>query len=114
MIQIRHVPETVHRRLKAKAKAEGLSPSDFLRREVERVAVRPTLAEIRARLATLPPIRPRQSPAALVRAARAERERELSLTGAGAVAAPSPRPNGYGTPARGPASPSRRERRWSF
>ncbi|MGH9478453.1 MAG: hypothetical protein ACRD1A_04415 [Terriglobales bacterium] len=106
MIQIRHVPETVHRRLKAKAKAEGLSPSDFLRREVERVAVRPTLAEIRARLATLPPIRPRQSPA--------ERERELSLTGAGAVAAPSPRPNGYGTPARGPASPSRRERRWSF
>jgi plasmid stability protein len=34
MIQIRHVPEDVHRRLKERAKREGMSLSDYLLREV--------------------------------------------------------------------------------
>ena len=34
MIQIRHVPEDVHRRLKERAKREGMSLSDYLRREL--------------------------------------------------------------------------------
>lgn len=72
MIQIRHVPGEVHRRLKAKAALEGMSLSDFLRREVESIAERPTLSELRERLASRPPVRLRVSPA---RAVRAERER---------------------------------------
>lgn len=72
MIQIRHVPGEVHRRLKAKAALEGMSLSDFLRREVERVAERPTLSELRERLASRAPVKPRVSP---VRAVRAERGR---------------------------------------
>jgi antitoxin FitA len=34
MIQIRHVPEDVHRRLTERAKREGMSLSDYLRREL--------------------------------------------------------------------------------
>ncbi len=72
MIQIRNVPDELHRKLKARAALEGLSLSDFLLREAERVAARPTLAELRARLAQRAPVTPRVAPA---RAVRAERER---------------------------------------
>ena len=34
MIQIRHVPEDVHRKLTERAKGEGISLSDYLRREL--------------------------------------------------------------------------------
>jgi plasmid stability protein len=34
MIQIRHVPEDVHRKLKERARREGMSLSDYLRREL--------------------------------------------------------------------------------
>jgi plasmid stability protein len=50
MIQIRNVPSDLHRKLKARAALEGLSLSDYLLREVERLAERPTLQEIRARI----------------------------------------------------------------
>jgi plasmid stability protein len=72
MIQLRHVPDELHRRLKARAALEGLSLSAYLLQEVRRVAERPTLAELRQRLAQRPPAVPRVSPA---RAIRAERER---------------------------------------
>lgn len=72
MIQLRHVPDELHRKLKARAALEGLTLSDYLLREVQRVAERPTLAELRQRLAQRPPAVPRVSPA---RAIRAERER---------------------------------------
>lgn len=52
MIQIRHVPEDVHRKLKSKAALEGLSLSDFLLREVQALANRPSPAELRIRLAS--------------------------------------------------------------
>jgi plasmid stability protein len=72
MIQIRNVPDAVHRRLKAQAALEGLSLSDYLLREVRRVAERPTIAELRERLEARAPVKPRVSPA---RAVRAERDR---------------------------------------
>ena len=72
MIQIRNVPDAVHRRLKAQAALEGLSLSEYLLREVRRVAERPTIAELRERLSTRSPVKPRVSP---VRAIRAERDR---------------------------------------
>jgi antitoxin FitA len=72
MIQLRNVPDDLHRRLKARAALEGLSLSDYLLREVEHVAERPTLAELKERLARRLPVNPRVAPA---EALRAERER---------------------------------------
>ena len=51
MIQLRHVPDEVHRILKARAAMEGLSLSDYLLHEVEHLAERPTLDDLRRRLA---------------------------------------------------------------
>jgi plasmid stability protein len=70
MIQIRHVPDRLHRRLKARAAAAGMTLSDYLRLELERVAEQLTHEELRARLAQLEPVRPRESPAAALRAER--------------------------------------------
>lgn len=72
MIQLRHVPDELHRRLKARAALEGLSLSDYLLREIRRSAERPTVPELRARLAARPPVAVRTTPA---KAVRAERER---------------------------------------
>ena len=73
MIQIRHVPEALHRRLKTRAALAGVSLSDYLPRELEYVADRLTLAEVRERLAAAEPVRVRERPAAAVRAERDSR-----------------------------------------
>ncbi len=70
MIQLRHVPDELHRKLKARAALEGLSLSDFLLQEVKKVAARPALAELRARLARRTSVAPRESPTKAVRAER--------------------------------------------
>jgi plasmid stability protein len=51
MIQIRNVPDALHRRLKARAALVGMSLSDYLLGEIRQVAERPTVEELRARLA---------------------------------------------------------------
>jgi plasmid stability protein len=50
MIQLRHVPDALHRQLKARAALTGLSLSDFLVREVRKIAERPTPEELLERL----------------------------------------------------------------
>ena len=45
MIQVRDVLEQVHRTLKARATREGMSLSDFIKREPERTVERPTMRE---------------------------------------------------------------------
>jgi plasmid stability protein len=50
MIQIRNVPEALHRRLKSRAALAGMSLSDYLLSEIRQVAERPTIDELRARL----------------------------------------------------------------
>lgn len=55
-IQIRNVPDEVHRRLKSRAALAGLSMSDYVLREIEQVLSRPTRAEVFARIAELPSI----------------------------------------------------------
>lgn len=70
MIQVRHVPDDLHRRLKARAALEGMSLSEYLLREFQRVAARPTVAELRQRLARRAAVAPRISPARAVRAER--------------------------------------------
>lgn len=46
MIQIRNVPDTLHRRLKARAALEGVSMSLYILREIERALARPTRREL--------------------------------------------------------------------
>ncbi len=70
MIQIRNVPDALHRQLKARAALAGMSLSDFLLVEIRQSAERPTLAEMRERLAGRVPVVPAVSPADAVRAER--------------------------------------------
>ena len=51
MIQVRNVPDDVHRTLKARAAAAGISLSDYIKRDLEDAAARPSLEEIDARVA---------------------------------------------------------------
>ena len=51
MIQLRNVPEGVHRTLKARAAAAGMSLSDYVKRDLEEAAKRPSLEELDARVA---------------------------------------------------------------
>ena len=73
MIQLRHVPDELHRKLKARAAMEGLSLSGYVLRELERLAELPALNDLRRRLSQREPVSPRTSPA---RAVRVERERQ--------------------------------------
>ena len=50
VIQIRNVPDALHRRLKSRAALLGMSLSDYLLREIHAVAERPTVDELRTRL----------------------------------------------------------------
>jgi antitoxin FitA len=70
MIQIRNVPDGLHRQLKARAAMEGLSLSDYLLRHIREAAERPTLDELRARLAARIPVAPSVAPAEALRAER--------------------------------------------
>ena len=51
MIQIRNVPDALHRKLKSRAALAGMSLSDYLLQEIRKVGERPTMEEMRARLA---------------------------------------------------------------
>lgn len=73
MIQLRHVPDAVHRQIKIRAAAAGMTLSDYLVREVRKLTERPTVEEIRARLAALPPVRLKISPTKVVRQERDRR-----------------------------------------
>jgi antitoxin FitA len=72
MIQMRHVPDELHRKLKSRAAMEGLTLSDYLVREITKLADRPTLAELRNRIARRSAVAVKTRPA---KAVRAERER---------------------------------------
>ncbi len=70
MIQLRNVPETLHRQLKARAALAGLPLSDYLIREARKLAEHPTPEEMRERLRGRSSYRGRISAADLVRAER--------------------------------------------
>lgn len=70
MIQIRDVPEQVHGTLKARAAREGISLSDFIKRELERSAERPTMREWLELTQRAKPIRAKRSAAQIVRELR--------------------------------------------
>jgi antitoxin FitA len=69
-VQIRNVPSHLHRALKERAALEGISLSEYLLRELRLSLERPTLDEIRTRLAGRRRVNLRLTPAAAVRAER--------------------------------------------
>jgi plasmid stability protein len=73
MIQVRNVPDALHRTLKARAATSGMSLSDYLLGELREIAERPTLAEFRERLHTRWPVAATVNPADLLREERAAR-----------------------------------------
>jgi plasmid stability protein len=73
MIQIRNVPDPLHRELKSRAALAGMSLSDYLLAEIREIAARPTLDQLRARLNSRPATTLTQPPADAVRAARDHR-----------------------------------------
>ncbi|MBD8057853.1 hypothetical protein IC607_02595 [Cellulomonas sp. JH27-2] len=58
MVQIRHVPDEVHRELRARAARQGRSLSDFLLTELTRLADEPTLDSIAERIRTYDLVHP--------------------------------------------------------
>jgi len=70
MIQIRNVPEDVHRRLKARAAMEGLSLSELALAELRRSLERPTRRELLDLVSSREPVRSGPSSAELIEASR--------------------------------------------
>ena len=70
MIQVRNVPDTVHRTLKVRAAMAGMSLSDFLLSEIRQLAERPTIGELRERLHRREPVTLKISAARAVREER--------------------------------------------
>jgi antitoxin FitA len=73
MIQIRNVPDSLHRRLKARAALSGRSLSDYVLAELRRSLDRPTRAEILERIAARGRVEVHPHPADAVRAERQSR-----------------------------------------
>ena len=56
MLQVRNVPETIHRALKARAAQAGMTLSDFVLAELSRTLERPTRQELMKRLSRRAPV----------------------------------------------------------
>ena len=70
MIQLRNVPDSLHRGLKARAAMAGMSLSDYLLAEIKEIAAKPSLSELRERLHKRAPISVEIDSARLVREER--------------------------------------------
>lgn len=74
MIQLRNVPNVLHRKLKARTAMAGMSLSDYLLGEIKEIAERPTLAEFRERLHQRKSVTAQLDTARMVREERDARE----------------------------------------
>lgn len=73
MIQLRNVPDDLHKVLKSRAALAGTSLSDYLIAEIQRLAEHPTLEELRLRLRTRTRVRPTVPPVQMIREERDSR-----------------------------------------
>ena len=73
MVQIRNVPDEIHRKLKARAALAGMTLSDYLLAEARRIVEKPSPQEMAARLRQRLPVEPAETPAEAV---RKEREKQ--------------------------------------
>jgi len=78
MIQVRNVPDRLHRELRRRAKAKGQTLTDYVEEILEREVSRPPADEVFARIRSRPPVDlGGVSAAEIIRAEREERERHL-------------------------------------
>ena len=70
MVQVRNVPDTLHRKLKARAADAGQTLSDFLLAEMERLASLPTRAQMLERIRSRKRVLLNTSAAAVIREER--------------------------------------------
>jgi len=73
MIQIRNVPEKIHRQLKARAALAGTTLSEYILQELKKDLKRPTREELLDRIAKLPGVSLSESPAEILREERDRR-----------------------------------------
>ena len=73
MIQVRNVPESVHREVKARAARAGMSMSDYLLRQIERAIEVPPVEDVLRRLEARRRPELEETPAEAVRAERSQR-----------------------------------------
>lgn len=73
MIQLRHVPDAVHRKLKARAAMKGMSLSDYLVREVTQLTEQPTMQEVLSEIQKLSPVEWREPVIETIRRMRESR-----------------------------------------
>ena len=76
MIQIRNVPEQMHRRLKARAALEGVSMSQYVLAAVERALERPSRRDLLAAIRAQPSADLDPPPAEVLRAERLARDEQ--------------------------------------
>ena len=67
MIQVRNVPDSIHRALKAKAALAGKSLSDWILEELEALAALPSEEELLERLREAEPFAMKRSSAKIIR-----------------------------------------------
>ena len=70
MIQIRNVPDELHRTLKVRAAKAGMTLSDYLLSEIEQIAEKPTMKEWLERVAELEPVEVDEPPEVTIRRMR--------------------------------------------
>jgi plasmid stability protein len=70
MIQIRNVPDELHRTLKVRAAKAGMTLSDYLLSEIEQVAKKPTMREWLERVSSREPVEVDKPPEAIIRRMR--------------------------------------------
>ncbi len=73
MIQVRNVPDELHRELKVRAAQAGMSLSDFILRELQVLAERPTREELLRRIRSRAPVELEESIPDVLRAEREAR-----------------------------------------
>lgn len=73
MVQIRNMPDEIHREAKVRAARAGMSLSAFLLKEIERSLALPSGPEFLSRIATREPVRQRETAAEALRAERESR-----------------------------------------
>jgi plasmid stability protein len=69
-IQIRNIPDDLHKKLKVRAAQAGMTLSDYLLSEIEQVAEKPTLSEMMERLRGLAPVELDEPPEVTIRQMR--------------------------------------------
>jgi antitoxin FitA len=70
MVQIRNVPDPLHRQLKVRASLEGMTMSDYILKELSKVLEKPSREELFRRLRAQPVVVLGESPSVSVRRER--------------------------------------------